>query len=68
MDWISSILGILKGWFGLQDKKQQRLNDPTVVANRDAARDQKEKEKIQRDIEKGNKTGDLTDERKDLGE
>lgn len=68
MDWLSSVLGILKGWFGLQSAQQERLNAPDIVANADAARDVKEQEKITKDIQQGTKTEDLTEERKDFSD
>lgn len=72
MGWlstISSFFSALGGFFNLQSKKQDRLNAPDVIANRDAARDQKEKEKIQKTVEGSDKAGQVSEaERKQYAE
>lgn len=65
MGWLSSILGIVSGWLGWQSKRQERLNAPDIVANKDAQRDRDEKERVQSAVEKSDKGGQVSeDERK----
>ena len=65
---VSSAFSAIGSWFGLQNKQQERYNAPDMTANKDAARDQAEKEKLQADIAKANKTKNLDQERKDFAE
>lgn len=66
---ISSFFSALGGYFSLQGKKQDRLNAPDIVANRDAARNRKEKEQIQKTVEGSDKAGQVSEaERKLYGE
>lgn len=59
-----SIWESLKLW----GKHQDRVNDPKIVANVDAKRDLKEKEKLADTIEKSEKTKDLSNERQTFAE
>jgi hypothetical protein len=60
---ISGLFSILGGWLGLQKGKQDRLNAPDMVQNKQAQDDQIERDRIESAVDKGDK-GDMTDERK----
>lgn len=65
---IAAVFNAVSGWFGFQSKVQDRDNASDMIANKNAKTDAAEADKITGDVQKGDKTGDLTQERKDFSE
>lgn len=61
---VSAIFSAIASAFGFARDRSKLKNAPKIVANVDAARDLKEKEKIESTIEKSDQTGGLDEERK----
>jgi hypothetical protein len=70
MGWIAAVGQLFRAvgaYFGFATKQQERDNAPDIVANKTAQTSQQEQEKIQKDVEEGDKTGNLDKERQDWG-
>lgn len=71
MGWLQAISGFFSAIgsiFKFGSERSKLKNAPPIVANVDAARDLKEKEKIVSAVERSETTKDLEDERKKFAE